>query len=245
MATEIFDSILQARGPSVGMLFFYAGFLFFLGGVNTLVARIFGGFWGSFSTNMQASIFSRATGKTIHDTKQITRGCMTRSAGAITFLKGKPNGQREYTDINGKAMFKKTNGEMYRPNGYSSYKPNGSSHGGTVFSSPFSQELAGRGLQVQVENAKQGIISVSGEAYAHHNKQTGLTSIYPTRLDAISDGIQENQLQKVQLKDEQFIDLSSFNKRNPNPHHLNAMEEARRQGKALNYAYLQPIAAPV
>ncbi len=46
IATDIFTSILQSKGPSVGMLFFYTGFLFFLGGVNILVSRIFGGLDG-------------------------------------------------------------------------------------------------------------------------------------------------------------------------------------------------------
>lgn len=60
IATDIFSAILTAKGPSVGMLFFYTGFLFFLGGVNMLVSRIFSDIWVAASNNMVAAISARA-----------------------------------------------------------------------------------------------------------------------------------------------------------------------------------------
>ena len=81
IATDIFDSLLKAKGPSVGLLFFYTGFLFFLGGVNVLVGRMFGDFWGTFSNNMQALIATRATTSTISSTAGGFRQLLTKGSG--------------------------------------------------------------------------------------------------------------------------------------------------------------------
>jgi len=98
--------------------------------------------------------------------------------------------------------------------------------------------LTGKGLEVQAENQKQGIVSVTGEAYKYDDNKTGLTSIYPTRLEALQDGVPEQKLETINLEQDRFIDLSSFNKRNPNPHNYNAMQEAQKRGKGINYAYI-------
>src|SRR5258708_10391749 len=42
LAIGFLQAILKTNGASLGMLFFYSGFLFFLGGVSTLVTHIFG-----------------------------------------------------------------------------------------------------------------------------------------------------------------------------------------------------------
>ncbi len=109
---------------------------------------------------------------------------------------------------------------------------------------PFSQTLNGRGLRVNAENEKQGVVSVTGDAYKYEDNKTGLTSIYPSRLDAIQDGGPEEKLQNIALQNEQFIDLSSFGKTNPNPHNFNAMQESKRQGRQLNYAHITPNSPP-
>src|SRR3989344_5851031 len=84
IANDIFTSILNSKGPSVGMLFFYTGFLFFLGGVNMLVGKIFGDTWGSFATNMQSAIATRTVTDPIRSqAKDLQRGLIGGSLGTL------------------------------------------------------------------------------------------------------------------------------------------------------------------
>jgi hypothetical protein len=85
---------------------------------------------------------------------------------------------------------------------------------------------------------------VSGEAYKHNDRANGLTSFYPTRSDAIRDGVREDALEKVTLDGDKFIDLSTFTKDHPNPHTFNAMNEAKRQGKEINYGFVNESSPP-
>jgi hypothetical protein len=138
------------------------------------------------------------------------------------------------------------------PSSYKSYSGNGSSSSkGGLYNLPqtdsrprFSKDLGNRGMNVQMENYKQGVVSVSGDAYKHDDAKSGLTSYYPTRSDAIRDGVQESHLEKVTLDQDKFIDLSTFTKDNPNPHNFNAMQEAKRKGKEINYAYVNESSPP-
>jgi hypothetical protein len=239
IATDIFNHILQSNGPSAGMLFFFSGFLFFLAGVNTLVTRIFGDAWTSVSNNLQATVSSKTTTHTLQRAHQTSKGLISGSLGfAQQYLK-QENGLPEATQ---KEISKENAGSSNKYGRYQSatIEPVRSKDAPT----PFAQELSGKGLQVEVENKKQGIVSVTGEGYAHHDGKNGLTAIYSTRLDAIHDGVPENELRKIQLDKEQFIDLSSFNKQNPSPHHLNAMQEAQKAGKSIDYAYVKRSSPP-
>lgn len=245
MVTDIFDHVLQSKGPSAGMLFFYAGFLFFLGGVNTLVARIFGDIWSSVSQNVQATVSTRATTHALQRTHQTTKG-LAHSIGSFSSAARQYLSKENQQDgLIKPSAVEKPNGKSSQSNSYYRYHPSSiNSSSNRQATSIFSQELARKGLQVEAENQKQGIISVTGEGYAYHDGKTGLTSIYPNRLDAVKDGVPEAGLQKIQLDKEQFIDLSSFSKHNPNPHHLNAMQEARKAGKDLNHAYIKHSSPP-
>jgi hypothetical protein len=109
---------------------------------------------------------------------------------------------------------------------------------------PFSQKLSAKGLTIEPENSKQGVVSVSGDTFTYQDPKTGLTSYYPTRFEAIQDGVPETKLQRSSLDRAQFIDLSSFHARNPNPHNFNAMQEAKKNGKDLNYAYINKASPP-
>ncbi len=92
IATDIFTSILNAKGPSVGMLFFYTGFLFFLGGVNILVGRIFGNGWDAMATNMQAAISSRSVVQPFQSNfRDFRRGLF---GGSISSLAGYGSAQK-------------------------------------------------------------------------------------------------------------------------------------------------------
>lgn len=240
IATDIFASILNSKGPSVGLLFFYTGFLFFLGGVNMLVARIFGDVWTAMSGNMYAAISTRAVTRTIAApisgfTKGLLGGSLSNQLGSRTrMLFGpKPDGGQDSqpsTPSSGGGASTSPNKKDSRSSGYTT--------------PPFSQNLSAKGLQVEPENPKQGVVSVSGDVYKYEDKKSGLVTYYPTRLDAMQDGVKEEKLTKVTMDGSQFIDLSSFNKNHPNPHNFNAMEESKKQGKDLNYAFINPSSPP-
>lgn len=235
------------------MLFFYTGFLFFLGGVNVLVARIFGDTWTAFSTNMGAAVATRAVTFPIQSRVDNFKRGLVGGNGSVSTLMGQkirkefdnrrsggetntPTGSKNYTYGTGKS-FSKGDGNSYQSSPLYDIK--------TPDKRPrLSQGLSQRGMNVQMENYKQGVVSISGEAYKHDDAKSGLTSYYPTRSDAIRDGASESQLQKVTLEQDKFIDLSTFTKDHPNPHNFNAMQEAKRKGKDIDYAYVNESSPP-
>ena len=236
IVTDIFNSILNAQGPSVGMLFFYTGFLFFLGGVNVLVGRIFGDAWGAMSNNMMAMVSTRA----VTSTADSGANAINKSS-AMRSLKN--NVGQQFTNMwSSKSDNKKSlnsSSDATRNNKYvdQSVSNNSISQKDTVLA-PLSNKLNQKGFTVNQENPKQGFVSVSGEAYRHEDQKSGLVSYYPTITEAVQDGIPQDKLKPVEFKNEHFIDLSSFSDKNPNPHNYNAMQESKKQGKELNYAYV-------
>jgi|SRR3989344_4248693 len=245
IATDIFTSILNSKGPSVGMLFFYTGFLFFLGSVNMLVAKIFGDVWTAMSGNMYAALSYRAVSKPITaPIGNFTRGFLGGGLSTIVGQKTRNFVQNRYQD-NPQNMPPIDNGNSST----SQRSPNKDDNRNIVGNvktniPPFSQNLSGKGLTIETENSKQGVVSVTGDTYKYEDRKSGLVSFYPTRLEAVQDGVPEERLQKTTFDHQHFIDLSSFSKSNPNPHNFNAMEEAKRQGKELNYAYITKASPP-
>lgn len=244
IATDIFTSILKAKGPSVGLLFFYTGFLFFLGGVNMLVGRIFGDMWTVMSTNMHAAISTRAVTSPIRSTigdfkRGLVGGSVSNNFGRYlhnSMTKKKQTDDSDFLPSSGGGHNgSKNNWEI--PDHLRKTNP-------ANVTPPFSQKLSGKGLTIEPENSKQGVVSVSGDTFSYQDPKSGLTSYYPTRLEAIQDGVPEARLQRTSLDHAQFIDLSSFHARNPNPHNFNAMQEAKKKGKDLNYAYINKASPP-
>lgn len=243
IANDIFTSILSSQGPSVGMLFFYTGFLFFLGGVNMLVGRIFGDTWGMFATNMQAAIATRSVTSPITSSlSNFKRGLIggSPSYNAGHYLNDKVKKLNAPTDGADSTSIPNAPEENSVHTSSSFYRPLKTLNE----SSPFTQVLSQKGFEVQTENHKQGIISVTGEAYKYEDGKTGMTSIYPTRLEAVQDGIPEQKLETIRLDQDRFIDLSAFSRKNPNPHNYNAMQESQKKGKSLTYAYVNESSPP-
>lgn len=237
IATDIFASILNSQGPSVGMLFFYTGFLFFLGGVNILVAKIFGDIWVTMSNNMIAAVSARSIGSPIQSSiKDFKKGSFGRSLSTTLGNKSRDL----FTSYNEKRSKEKLVEDL--SNSRHASRPTESYYSNypkaITANSTFATNLNNKGLTVTQENAKQGVVSVSGNAYKYEDKRTGLSTFYPTMTEAIQDGISEDKIQHVDLKQASFIDLSSFDKTNPNPHNFNAMQEAKKQGKEIDYAYI-------
>lgn len=249
IATDVFTAILNAKGPSVGMLFFYTGFLFFLGGVNMLVARLFGDSFMAMSNNMQALIATRAVTSpvtsAVSDFKRgLFGGSLASAAGRSvrdSMDKNRKNGNKDgegdgstSTSENYIALGKLTNQQAY--------SDNSNVQGSAI--PPFSTNIAGQGLTVAMENRKQGVVAVSGEAYKYEDKKSGLTSIYSNRSEAIQDGVPEDKLDKISLDRSRFIDMSSFSASNPNPHNYNAMQVSKKAGHDLGYAFINDSAPP-
>lgn len=248
IATDIFDSLLKAKGPSIGLLFFYTGFLFFLGGVNVLVGRIFGDFWGSFTNNMQALIATRATTSAITATPGVLRGLISKGSGMVNAYKANsanaPQGGKGTSGGNSGDP-NQTGGVAKQ--GYNYYPRNWSQGEGgkpTILPGSFSSELAKQGYQVAMENKNQGIVSVSGTGYAYNNPKTGLNTIYTSRNDAVQDGALQKDIRTVQLSNEQFIDPSLFANDRINPHNRVIDQEAKKANKDPNVSYLSTANSP-
>ncbi|QQS43861.1 type IV secretion system protein [Candidatus Roizmanbacteria bacterium] len=243
IATDIFQSILEAQGPSVGMLFFYTGFLFFLGGVNMLVARIFGDVWTAMSGNMLAAVSTRTIAAPIG----VSAGSFRKGLVGGSLSNALGRNIRQALPMRQKLSNGST-GNDFSAKGTDTYIPQKSSKTKGVITAvpaaPFSERLSQKGFAVEQENQKQGIVSISGSAYKHENKRSGLITYYPTATEAVQDGVPQEKLQHVELKNEQFIDLSSFHKHNPNPHNFNAMQEAKKKGKEIDFAYINKASAP-
>ena len=255
IATDVFTAILNAKGPSVGMLFFYTGFLFFLGGVNMLVARLFGDSFMAMSNNMQALIATRAvTSPVTSAVRDFKRGLFGGSVASLAGQsirdgldkdkkdKSKEGGGNDSTSTSGsgsasadyKALGKLTNQQAYGDDAEAKKS--------TI--PPFSKNIAGQGLKVAMENPKQGVVAISGEAYKYEDKKSGLTSIYSNRTEAIQDGVPEDKLDKISLDKSRFIDMSSFSAASPNPHNYNAMQISKKAGHDLGYAFINDSAPP-
>ncbi len=248
IATDIFDSLLKAKGPSIGLLFFYTGFLFFLGGVNVLVGRIFGDFWGSFATNMQAAIATRATTSAITSTPGVLRGLISKGSGMVSAYKANSgNGSQNGKDTSGG-----NNGDPNQTGGVAkqgyNYYPRSWNQGeggrSAILPGSFSSELSKQGYQISMENKNQGIVSVSGTGYAYNNPKTGLNTIYTSRNDAVQDGALQKDIRTVQLNNEQFIDPSLFANDRINPHNKVIDQEAKKLNKNPNISYLSATNSP-
>ncbi len=242
IATDIFSAILTAKGPSVGMLFFFTGFLFFLGGVNMLVARIFGDTWTAMGINMQAAIAYKSVTAPVRSAfKDFKRELVGGSVGAIAGREIRQRLTKNGINEDGKDGYRKSTNTPYVPSVDKNSDKNTNSNKAIP---QFSQNLANHGLHVKMENHKQGVVSLSGDAYRYSDPKTDLTSIYPNRLEAIADGVPEAKLDKVNLNDNKYIDLSTFGKGNPNPHNYNAMQESKKQGFDIGYAYINASSPP-
>ena len=91
IASGFLTAILSANGASLGMLFFYSGFLFFLGGVNTLVSHVFGSSWTALGANIGAGMLTAPFGKSFNEFK---KGAITGNATGLRSLAGRELGKR-------------------------------------------------------------------------------------------------------------------------------------------------------
>lgn len=239
ISSDIFASILQSQGPSVGMLFFYTGFLFFLGGVNVLAAKIFGDVWTAASGNMLAAVSARAVGSPVSSSlKDFKQGAFGKSLSQTLGNKARSWVAPAKDTLDTNSKLDTTTTEKKERKSYYHKDTN------TKPDSQFAVSLANKGFGITQENKKQGIVSVSGDAFKYEDNRSGLTTYYPTVTEAVQDGIPQEKLERVDLQKASFIDLSSFDKSNPNPHNFNAMQEAKKEGKEIDFAYVNKSSPP-
>jgi len=257
IAGAILESILSKNGASIGLLFLYTGFLFFLGGVNVLIARIFSESWSALGANIAGAVLSGAVGgsggKTfglfkqgmvggsVNGVRSLAGRSFARKAGFLT-MDGRNFGipkasplSAESTSTSGRRG-KIVSEEGSRSSEDTSSVPNIPS---------YTRELEKKGLKTDIVDPKQGTVRISGEGYKYTDQSAGLTTIYPTKTDGVNDGIKAAELKKVNLNEAKYIDLSSFTKNKPNPHNIVATSEAKRLGHKADYAHLTPASDPI
>lgn len=267
IATRIARSAIESAQLNIGILLLYIGFLFFLGSVSTLAARIFGDTWTTLSNNIQAGI---ASGGLMASTVGMARSTASKmKQGAVS---GRAYGLREYVGMKLGRRFAGTQSSTSMPTrevaastgaggaGKSSgavppgreiitkeaaRRSSGSSPSATAARmSRYRQEVAHKGLSTTVENPRMGIVRVSGDAYQYRNAKTGLTSVYINKEDAKTDGVAEDRLSKVRLNNQRYVDLSMFNKKYPNPHNAYATKMAKERGEKSNFAHVTASSSP-
>lgn len=92
---QIFNTILNQQGASIGMLFLYTGFLFFLGGVTVMVSRIFGDSWTALSANLSGAILSgTVAGAGMSTTREVKRGILGGSVTGARSWMGRSVGRK-------------------------------------------------------------------------------------------------------------------------------------------------------
>lgn len=255
LTLTILKTALSKNGASVGILLLYVGSLFFLGGINVLATQLFGQPWTALATEAQAFLASRSI---TNNFTEVKRGLVGGSVTGVKSLAGRKLGQQ--LGFLTKAPKAKAGDTIDTPTGNSSTSGGTQQSGSetsktsygkthtqdeTVIVTPppaqhasFTQELQAKGMQTRIVDQKQGIVSIEGEGFKYKDQATGLTSIYPTKQDAIADGIPENDLQPAKINRQNFIDLSTFDGKTKNPHNAFATVEAKKQGHPSNYAHL-------
>jgi hypothetical protein len=219
LATGFLDAILKTNGASLGMLFFYSGFLFFLGGVNSLVTHVFGSSWSALSTNIQAAMVTNPFGQSFIEFK---RGAVTGNASGSRSLAGKQfgNSLRELKQklipsgsqpqgtlapaLSGASSYRSAN-FVPRQN-ISDFReqptatPSYSSHP----TQPVSQQQTSSTIPKQ----SRPTVQMQQIGYSVANKKTGITTTYLSPQDAKADGYNSSQLRKTPL-DGKYLDLAS------------------------------------
>ena len=266
IVTNILNNALVKNGGSVGMLLFYAGSLFFLGGVNVLASRIFGDPWQAIATNMQGiGLGSLLTGTVSQFGKGLIGGSATKLsnsalAGAATRKGVEYTGRGSWFAAKsigkgGKAVGQKVGG-LLKPKTESTGDGGGITSGagtGTKRANnfapkedtlpSFTEVMQGKGLTTQVIDKQKGMVSVSGKMYSYKDPKTGLSSLYPTRSDGLIDGIPEDQLKAKNISGMKVIDPSLLGSRK-NPYNAVVTRNAQKLGKGSKFGHITLTSDP-
>lgn len=220
LAIGFLGAILKTNGASLGMLFFYSGFLFFLGGVSTLVTHVFGTSWSAISTNLQAAFISAPIGKAVNDFK---RGVVTGNATSIGSLAGRQFGAKlrsvkRHFHPNDQGTNTSSSQDATGGAGAHSYQyVKRQGYGGFTAQTPVgtpSSVTSTKPEQTQKAtiNSHQEAgqtIQIKQQGYSITNKKTGVKTTYLSESDAKADGYKPQQLKKTTIEGN-YLNMSSL-----------------------------------
>lgn len=215
LASSFLGAILAVNGASLGMLFFYSGFLFFLGGVNTLVSHVFGSSWTAVGANVGASMMAAPFGRSVDEFK---RGAITGRVSGVRSFAGRELGKRvsllkqkgmpDKKDAIHDSLAKLASGnEESKSSRYVSRKNladfrQPSPESGT-------QEQNGRLRSASKEN---DTVRIQAKGYSAVDKKSGFTTTYLSKSDAQADGHNPSQLRQRNINGK-YLDFSSSDKK--------------------------------
>lgn len=235
ITSAILGGIMQAHGGNIGTLFLYSGSLIFLGGVNIFIGRIFGDGWSMLATNFQSMAASGAiTGFGASTFKEMKRGAITGRSTGIRSYAGVQLGNKIRSYITNDDS---KNGSQNSDNIRSNFQKAGNWATNATNDQPttqFSKDVTDQGMTTQVVDKQKGIIHLKGTGYSYTDRQSGLTTTYISKDDALSSGRKEHELKPAEIN-HRIVDHSYFNKDNPIPYGAEAIKNSKKGYTARSY----------
>ena len=230
LATGFLSAILAKNGASLGMLFFYSGFLFFLGGVNTLVSSIFGSSWTAIGSNVGASLLAAPFGRSANEFK---RGVMGGNATSISNAAGQQVRNQTLRGLSAvKSKFSRsTNADaplnsQARGQNSKSFVPRQYFEDLVRESNPVSPVQSQKSTPTKGSNKQSGTSNNHDDGYSPGDKKTGKQTPYANKADAHAESYKPNDLRRTK-HDETFAPL---NKKSDLQKHAKRLSQEDTQG---------------
>jgi len=202
---QVLKEMLSNNGISLEQILIFLGMLIFLASINNISARIWGDVYSS-----TASALSSAVGTGL----VISTGINSASLGSkfIKSMKNTPNIINTGKSILDKA---KDVSQIYK-NFNDKNKKNDPNISEKIYPSAnkdndYTEELREKGFKTNKINEYDSIIGLSGDFYANNKPRGGITSLYTSKEDAVLDGMSEENIEKVNLRDIKIRDTSDEN----------------------------------
>src|SRR5258708_1049222 len=204
-----------------------SNFLFFLGGVSTLVTHIFGTSWTAISANLQAAMVSAPIGKTMSEFK---RGAITGNVSGVRSYAGKQVGDRLrpvkqkflpagssiqcVSALVAASAGGSQSGRFVQRQNLSDYPKQTNSSASS--STPVTQPVQKQSVGAVQDRPQFQTLQVKQDGFSIMNKKTGLTTTYLSPQDAKADGYTSNQIKKTTL-DGNYVNWTSQRSSNTSP----------------------------
>lgn len=195
--------VLKTGGVGLEQLLIYIGGLLFLLSINVITGQL----WGNAFSAISDSFMAKSLGSLVSAPFSATAGAVAGfGAGAI----GVPT-RNSLSGFAGSRIREKMMGKQSGSNGFVSKKYNSGSNSNSSFGSKAlalnsgnkgsdmelkdptksksAQRMSSNGYDVTGVSQKEGVIGVSGTWQAYDNPQSGITSLYENKQDALRDGV--------------------------------------------------------
>ena len=240
VSLDMLNALLAKQGPSLGLLILYTGMLFFLGGINGLINRIFGNPWTALATNTHAAIIGAIIPESVSKFKQ---GMMGGGSGSIRSFAGRSFGERigflssrgseSQTSSKQSAEGRTTSQITFQP---APVQEKATVNGSSPTSSlpQFTKEIQQKGVDAALVNQQQGLVKINNaKGVAYTDQKTGLTTKYFSQEDALRDGRKKAELRPTTIAGN-VIDASTFSMTHPSPHNKYVTQKAKQMGLKVN-----------